>query len=351
MKLTKSLFLAFAGLGLFACSNEDVTDNGGIQGGSTVTVNISDVVSRALETPTTGNNKQEFDVTIESAKLTLEAGAGGTTVDIKDQLSNGAGTITFSEVRNPTKLTLVINSGIENGLELAKVVGTGLAEPLYATTTTFNQDAEDATKYTATLVPKHRLARLQFSGIDFNTVGSSYTSLHLDGIYLNGAIVKEGETGNKLTADEVGAWTTVQDWSAAVFDEINKTVIGEGADEGPWPTDGQCYAYNILPNGKDLPKLTVCFSNAVQPNVVGAGNVRYARVATYKIKGAAEGLEGVAENGTIEEFVAGYIYNITDLTMEDEDLGPTPEGGEDITLTATVTVTPWTLINGTVDWQ
>ena len=32
MKLSKSLFLAFAGLGLFACSNEDVVENGGIEG-------------------------------------------------------------------------------------------------------------------------------------------------------------------------------------------------------------------------------------------------------------------------------------------------------------------------------
>jgi hypothetical protein len=349
MKLTKSLFLAFAGLGLFACSNEDVTDNGGINAGSTVTVNISDAVSRVLGTPTTGANNQKFDVVIKNATLTLEAGVGGTTVDIKDQLSNGTGTITFSQVRNPTKLTLVINDGIEKGLELANVVETGLAEPLYATTTQFKQDKEDATKYTATLEPEHRLARLQFSGIDFNTESSSYTSLHLDGIYLNGAITKEGEI-NKLTADKAGAWATVQAWP--VSDEINKTVIGAGAEEGPWPTGKQCYAYNILPNGKDLPKLTVCFSNAVQPNVVGAGNERYARVATYIIEGASEGLEGIAEDGkTIEEFVAGYIYDITKLTMEDEDLGPTPEGGEDITLTATVTVTPWTLVNGTVDWQ
>ena len=41
MKISKSLFLAFAGLGLFACSNEDVTENGGIQGGATGMVQIN----------------------------------------------------------------------------------------------------------------------------------------------------------------------------------------------------------------------------------------------------------------------------------------------------------------------
>lgn len=39
MKLSKSLFLAFAGLGLFACSNEDVTDNQFPEGLGAVTVN------------------------------------------------------------------------------------------------------------------------------------------------------------------------------------------------------------------------------------------------------------------------------------------------------------------------
>lgn len=40
MKISKSLFLAFAGLGLFACSNEDVTENGGIEGVKNVVVKI-----------------------------------------------------------------------------------------------------------------------------------------------------------------------------------------------------------------------------------------------------------------------------------------------------------------------
>ena len=39
MKISKSLFLAFAGLGLFACSNEDVTENG-VQGEASISVKI-----------------------------------------------------------------------------------------------------------------------------------------------------------------------------------------------------------------------------------------------------------------------------------------------------------------------
>lgn len=366
---TKSLLLAFAGLGLFACSNEDLNE-GGVQGDATVTVRINEAISRALETPTTGDNNTKFPVTINTATLTLKASKGGVeNQNIKDQLTGSdvqSGEITFTQVRNPQELTLKINDGVASGLKLKDVCATGLAEPLYAVSTKFNQDSKDATKYTVTLTPEHRLARLQFSGINFKTEGSSYTSLKLDGIYLNDVLKTEGGE-DKAVANDKGAWNTVSTtWTtdAPVFDAIGKYVIGgtpEQQEQGPWPkkvgegpeAKSQCYAYNIFPvaEGTALPKLTVCFSEAVQPNVMNAGKERYARVATYKVEGATEGLEGIAPDGTIEEFKAGYIYNITNLMIEDKDLGPTPEGGEDITLVATVTVNPWTLVNGSVVWQ
>ncbi len=67
MKLTKSLFLAFAGLGLFACSNEEVTDNGGVQGGADVTVTVNPQGlsrSRAIDpsNPVNGANGDKQDV-------------------------------------------------------------------------------------------------------------------------------------------------------------------------------------------------------------------------------------------------------------------------------------------------
>lgn len=95
MKLTKSLFLAFAGLGLFACSNEDVTDNGGVQGNATVTVTINDVISRMVTDPTTGTDNTAFPVEITSATLTLDAGSGQVTKDlVKDDLiTDGDGSL------------------------------------------------------------------------------------------------------------------------------------------------------------------------------------------------------------------------------------------------------------------
>lgn len=358
MKLTKSLFLAFAGLGLFACSNEEITDNGGVQGNATVTVTINDVISRMVTDPTTGTDNTNFPVEITSATLTLDAGSGQVTKDlVKDKLiTDGGGsfknaTVVFDQIRNPQKLTLVINGGVEktseSGLELKKVVETGLAEPLWASTTQFTATSE--TEYTATLKPDHRLARLQFSGINHVDADADciYTSLDIDGVFLDGALKTEWQEETYAigsTAPE-NVWSTVSSWDAKIFDavEANKGFLTGTT----FPEGSKCYAYNVFPAKKEegMPKLVVCFSNAtVKSGVIlpeGTKPYRFAKVGTYKL----------TDGGEITEFKAGYIYNITGLTIDDEDLGLTPEGGKDITLTATVTVTPWTLINGTVDWQ
>ena len=355
---TKSLLLAFAGLGLFACTNEDV--NKGIDGDARVTVKINEAVSRALGYPSTGANGETFAVDIQSATITLVASAGG----VEDQnittqlVGDGSRDIVFNQVRNPQSLVLKIN-GCQgsDGLLLKNVYNTELAEPLYAATASF--DTTDGENYTATLTPQHRLARLQFSGIDFDTENTTYTSLKLDGIYLNGAVKTEG--GNdKAEANDKAEWSEIKTTlgaDAPLWDDINAVVVGTGQEEGSWPkadSEGkaQCYAYNIFPvsGAANLPKLTVCFSDAAQPSV-NIGDLRYARVGKYVVTGAHEGIDGIDEQGNITDFKAGYIYNITDLMIEDKDLGPTPGGGDDVTLTATVTVLPWTLVNGSVEWN
>lgn len=362
MKLTKSLFLAFAGLGLFACSNEEIADNGGVQGEATVTVTINDVISRMVTDPTTGTDNTTFPVEITSATLTLDAVNGGMTKDLVELglIGNGSeespnskiANVIFTGVRNPQKLTLVINGGVEktqeSGLELKNVVATGLAEPLWASTTEFTAKSE--TEYTATLKPDHRLARLQFSGIKHVEADKTckYTSLNIDGVFLDGALKTEWQTETYAigsTAPE-NVWSTVSGWDAKIFDAVESNKDKFLAGTITFPESNKCYAYNVLPaTGAAMPKLVVCFSNAaVESNVVLPPNTkpyRFAKVGKYKLTNEQE----------ITEFKAGYIYNITGLSIDDEDLGLTPEGGKDITLTATVTVTPWTLINGTVDWQ
>ena len=355
MKLKSLIMFSTAALAFAACSNdEDV--NGGIKGDATVTVNIQDAITRAIETPTTGDNGLEFDVEINTILLTLEAASGPQTIDVVDPNGN----YEFQNVRGPQSISVSINGGVaENTMEMTTDrVQSGLAEPLYATSNQFTQNGND---YTVTLQPKHRLARLQFSGIQHVDEDGvcSYSSLTFDGLYLNG--VRESEANNNvLTANESGtAWTTASAWELPYFDwagdNTGVVIVGDGAVNTPLPAEG-CYAYNIIP-GASLPVLTLAFSNAEQTNtVVGDNGYRYASVKTYKIdladgeQVADLGLEGVEADGTISSFVAGYIYNITGLQYDDKDLGPDPTGKSG-TLTATVKVLPWTLVNGTVEWN
>ena len=210
MRFSKSLFVAFAGLGLFACSNEDVTNNGGVEGNATVTVSINDVIARNLEAPSTGTNGQQFAVQLKDAKLTLEAGSGAATIDVTD-LSK---TYEFKGVRNPSKITFVNNGGVESGLELKNVATQGLAEPLYASTSEFQRESE--TSYKVTLKPEHRVARLQFSGIKHDDKGETciFKTATLQGVFLNGAALKERVSAVKTATANEGQeaealWNTI----------------------------------------------------------------------------------------------------------------------------------------------
>lgn len=355
MKMNKFFMLGLAGLAFAACNNEEVIDTAH-QNGATVTVRfVGDAITRTPETPTIGNNGQTFPVVVKSGTITLTAQAVD---EPSQQISgslNGSSEYTFTGVRAPELIKVVVNDGIKTDMSLANVYNTSLAEPLYGESSTFVQD-EKTGNYTVTINLERRLARLQFSGLNFTTEGSSYTALTLDGIYLNGAVKTENGS-DKAIADNIGAWETVKTWTdAPVYDEIGADIIGADKETGPWPANDaegnpQCYAYNIFPaSGADnLPKLTVCFSGAVQNNVSGSP-YRYARVAKYKLDGEKGNLEGIDDNGYIIDFKAGYIYNITGLMLDDGDLGPTPDG-EGVTLTATVTVEPWTLVNATVEWK
>ena len=362
MKL-KSLIMFSAALMTFAaCSNEEDV-NGGIKGDATVTVNIQDAVTRAIGTSMTGNNGKTFPVVIESGTLTLTLAEGEPlTEDLKDY--TWGDDIVFSNVRNPQSIKVEINGGVAEGqMDMtADIIQSELAEPLYAETDQFTVNGNN---YSVSLTPNHRLARLQFSGIKHVDDGEcSYSSLTFDGLYLNGVRISE-KNNDVLEENTAGeAWTNVTKWSLPFFDWAvynegtgESSVVVPAGDVTEWPT-ADCYAYNILPAAEgELPILTLCFSNAVQPGVtvVDDTKTRYASVAKYLLDTSKNGDVTLGEEAGVKDneivaFKAGYIYNITSLTFDDDNLGFTPDG-EIGTFTATVTVTPWTLVNGKVEWN
>lgn len=52
----------------------------------------------------------------------------------------------------------------------------------------------------------------------------------------------------------------------------------------------------------------------------------------------------------VVNFPAGYIYQVQGLSVTDEAVKTNPEGEGD-ELVATVVVTAWTIVNGSVDWK
>ena len=125
MKLSKSLFLAFAGLGLFACSNEDV-ENGGIQGDASVRVHIS---TDALASRVGELTLETEDVEIQEITLTLTASVGGKEAGPFTSIEE-ANEYVFTGVRGPQKLAVSINDG--KATMTLDAVQTGLAAPMFA---------------------------------------------------------------------------------------------------------------------------------------------------------------------------------------------------------------------------
>lgn len=377
MKLTKSLFLAFAGLGLFACSNEDVTDNGGIQGEANVVVGIdlanlrgngSRTVDATDETPA----GETTPVTLNSVVLTLESQTGVTqTYDFSTELTSNPTTLTytFDKVRNPTKISVSINGGTSGELHLKDIYDDGLAAPLYAETTNFGtaQDQGGVLTYKVTLAPQHEIALLEFKGIkheEHASEGCLFSSLTFDGMFLNGVKLHETTDGDATFTN----WGTAKiSTDAPTFTEINQSFLKGSGATPVFPSEGgKCYAYNIFPEeGEAMPKLTLCFSNVTLNSgqvIAGwsTGNPLYAAVSKYKLTGIATENNGISEanqakygvdsDGYLTKFMAGYVYKFKDLVVPDEAFGPTPEGGEDAQVIATVTITEWNIVNGTVEW-
>lgn len=375
MKLTKSLFLAFAGLGLFACSNEDVADNGGIQGDANVVVRINTDASRALDNAFSQSGALKVT---GKAVVYLETATGTQSQEI--DLSGTERTATFTGVRSPGHIWVSVNKYNETGGEAPAITLTmangennkGLNAPMFAdggnvSSSWQSSEVEDVTTYTGTLAPEHKVARLEFGGIKhIKTDGKDcvFKTITFDGLFLNN--IKESATAS--ASSTFSTWLAVTSQSPVnmpCFDAISDNgadFVKDGEDVVTYPASG-CYAYNII--GDDAPVLTLCFSDislvdedSYWANVDAKG---YATVATYKAKGsdikdAADKFGVTAESieddtyYEITKFPAGYIYQVKDLSIKDENIGTTIDG-KPVNVIATVTIADWQLVSGEVEWN
>lgn len=370
MKLTKSLFLAFAGLGLFACSNEEITDNGGVQGNATVTVTVNTNLlgngSRVVTptTPVEGSNGDEVAVEISKILVKVTAGTVGADGGEKEfqslaALEEAGNTVTFTGIRQPTKVEVFVNNGKSEDWTLADFYGSeanlGLKAPMYGSAVSgegLTQESDG--NYKAVITPKHETALLEFSQIKHvdDEGGCYFKTITFDGLFLNNIKEKESEGSSFINAT---------DWADAKTIIPAYSEVGEAfSTDKEWPSSG-CYAYNIFPT-ENLPILTLCFSS-IDPadNVVGyEDGVGYATVKSYKIQNVEQlspaerkalGISEESGTATLSKFVEGYVYKFTKLNVADENIGEGIDGAEDVSLTATVTIVPWTIAEGTVEWN
>lgn len=382
MKLSKCLFLAFAGLGLFACSNEEVNE-GAIKGDANVAVGVNLSALRGESTrsvgvsdETEGASEGTAPVTLNSVTLTLESLTGGTDeyTFTKEELTGNPTALNhvFSGVRNPNKIYVSINGGSAEELHLADIYNVGLAAPLYAETTNFGTATEQngVLTYNVTLSPKHEIALLEFKGIKHEGHSGEkclFKNLTFDGMFLNSVILHEVTAGEGNYNSFLEAQS---DAAAPTWSTINADFLKTQEGQLPvFPAEAKkCYAYNIFPEiGQDnLPKLTLCFKDATlseSQNIAGwtPGNPLYVSVAKYKMKSLLEDNGKVSEenqkkyavnaDGYLYAFQPGYVYRFSDLIVPDKAFGPTPDGGEDAQVIANVEILPWNVVDGTVEWN
>lgn len=324
MKLSKGLFLAFAGLGLFACSNEDVNE-GGINGDATVGVHISGVASRAGDTE---------PVDVETITVTLSASTAEQNLSQTFTTIEEANSFKWTKVRNPRSITVSVNGGKDDSKSytIEEVQKNNYAAPLYGTTSTYTTTSEsDGTPlYTYSLtLTNSTIARVEFSEISHGadqhgTLGCYFSTINWNGIFLNN--IKESSNG---VEQKYTSWN-----DAKLKSEITGSFLN-------W-TSSTTYAWNVFPG---TPTLTFSFKDITLVNnasgdtfVNGNG---YAAVTGYQ----------TTDGTPITSFEAGKIYRITGIEIEDGYIGGTVEPTKPVNVQAVVTITAWDVVSGTVTWN
>lgn len=359
MKFSKSLLWAFAGLGLFACSNEEVVDNTQLPDGvGAVTINIvSPSMSRAIGDGTTATS---VPVT-GNVTISLEATTGSGSIDLSTEELAEQSSVTFWNVKEPKKITVSMNGGKASYVGEAPTIFTSApagvpaygevgqnAITLSSTTsspgkegganyeTGANSGDENKTYqlYTASVKLAIPVARLEVSGIQHIITGDhevgvedgkcAYKTLTIAGVYLDNVYA----TGTGVTYAS-GAFPCATgaptDYS---YDGTHGTgtaaILKDAATETnfltpnqTWPeTAGKAYAYYFYgaDGAGNLPIFKIYFNQSEAKDATHPLPApRYAMITSYK---------QTAENGgaQITKFEPGHIYRITSAKLTDENI-------------------------------
>lgn len=384
MKFSKSLFLAFAGLGLFACSNEEVVDNTQLPDGvGAVTINIvSPSMSRAIVDGTTATS---VPVTGE-VTIKLEATTGLGSIKLSTEELAEQSSVTFWNVKEPKKITVSMNGGKASYADDAPTIFT--SEPagvpaygevgetditLSSTTaspgnkggadyeTGANSGDENKTYqlYTASVKLAIPVARLEVSGIqhitDTHATGDcAYKTLKIAGVYLDnvyatgaGVTYASGAFPCATGAPTDYSYDGTHGTGTAAILKDAATVTDFLTANQTWPeTEGKAYAYYFYgADGADnLPKFKIYFSESESQDATSPLPApRYAMITSYK---------QTSENGggQITKFEPGHIYRITSAKLTDENIIGDEGGNTLYGVEVTVEEAEWTVETIDADW-
>lgn len=375
MKLSRSLFLAFAGLGLFACSNEESVENQLPQGTGAVTIHItSPTLGRSVET---GTNDAAVNVA-GPVTITLTAVDGSNSITLTEEQLAAQSSVTFWNVTGPQKVTVSMNGGKDNYGTDAPTLFAGIAPnaiPAYGETTSFTlstatgsptgdevyeEGAESGDKnkvyqlYKATVKLAIPVARLEVSGIQHVNAGHSsadckYKTLTIAGVYLDnvmpigtGVAYSNGAFSYATAAPVDYSFDGVHGTGdeAILKDEVTATNFL--AANATWPEEaGKAYAYYFYGADNNLPIFKIYFdtSEAVDPDSPLPAP-RYAMITSYKE------LDGTP----ISQFNPGTIYRITNAVLTDKNIIGDEGGNTMYGVEVTVEEAAWTVKTISADW-
>lgn len=384
MKFSKSLLWAFAGLGLFACSNEEVVDNTQLPDGvGAVTINIvSPSMSRAIVDGTTATS---VPVTGE-VTIKLEATTGSGSIKLSTEELAEQSSVTFWNVKEPKKITVSMNGGKASYADDAPTIFT--SEPagvpaygevgetditLSSTTaspgdkggadyeTGANSGDENKTYqlYTASVKLAIPVARLEVSDIqhitDTHATGDcAYKTLKIAGVYLDnvyatgaGVTYASGAFPCATGAPTDYSYDGTHGTGTAAILKDAATVTDFLTANQTWPeTDGKAYAYYFYgaDGAENLPIFKIYFSESESQDATSPLPApRYAMITSYK---------QTAENGgaQITKFEPGHIYRITSAKLTDENIIGDEGGNTLYGVEVTVEEAEWKVETIDADW-
>lgn len=364
MKLTKSLFLAFAGLGLFACSNEEVTDNNGSNGQTASVVIKLDGIdsSRGLGDPTGGNDGEGTAIALSDGKILF---TNGTTIlkvedlDLDEAKANGqlvhevpaavSQVQIVGNVKNKAGLSDVI--GVSKPLDGVKnfVFKSGSEQnmaylPLFGEDTALEvaEGVTDPEGHTMVYAAEVNLAtpfsRIEIGNFKCTDLGNMYSQVDIQVVGLLNFYNSVSLTG--AASDLVNIAATASDEGRVVEPGTTvegKIVFGEADDNYGW-------AWDKTPQISMTQANTVYNPNSTQRFVydfVPQGDV----LATLYVKATPKVSAALAINNTLKgklgSLAAGHIYRV-DYTFTEDDIKPwNPDATKCVNVT--VTVDKWTI--------